>query len=325
VKFDNEQEKLLQPLLSDGAIVHFPFFANTFPLAFHYFQLGSNESDKVRLHKWGEEEIPADVILALSDSNEKESHPHVFYATRKTVKVLEDILKGQSTYRLLEPQFFTEYKPERFFLHTERHVFLRSLVREHCKNRQVTRQFADSLRSEFAVIEIFTDIPRQADLVKDLLSQHGFNAKHIVVIDSWDDVFSREAYTEEALKKKVLRIYFYGAPVSNALKKREEEFTYLKVPITETTDKSELYTYICVLVPNKDYEENENDNSNGLMRGLAQYHRNLFHAANTRCSDLRNIWWTYNRFALWQQHNSVFDNPKDYADCLLEHHSTEAP
>lgn len=198
-------------------------------------------------------------------------------------------------------------------------MYLRSLINEHC-DKPTERE--DELKDAFILnakfvkelnyfekIDIFTDIPSQANLVVRALKDAGFNNK-ILVVKTWENAFSKEDYS-----KKILRLYFYAAPVSAMMRKKPNEYT--KIILKPVTGKNLLKTHICVIGPKKISGETA---MNEMLDNLLNYHRNLFHAAEHQPMSLRNVWWTYNRHALLHQHNSLFESPQDYARCLLLHH-----
>jgi|ERR1044072_225406 hypothetical protein len=318
MRFDDEQKALLGPLREAGAVVHFPFFANTFPLGYHYYSLAPAG---VVLQNWALEAIPNDVQMIFNTKNLTE--PHVFYATQESMSDFQVRLKQEDSPYLFQSVFYTEYIPRFFFFHTTRHVYLRDLIEHLCKDRQLNISFINELRNKFDLIEIFTDIPKQARLLRAQLNNLGISEKSISVIETWQNIFT---FPNSA--KKVLRIYFYAAPVSAALKKRETEFTYLYFP--EQKDKSELNTHVCAITPkglNGQTKRNIEQTRHGLtkiIRSLSRYHHNLLQAASESSMKLRDIWWTYNRYALSKQHNSLFSSPQEYASCLWDHHRSKA-
>ena len=307
MRFDEEQKALLKPLKEAGALVHFPFFANTFPLGYHYYGLSPLG---VVLQNWAQEAIPSAVRLFKKKAL---TRPHVFYATQESTYKFKERLKGNALY-LFDSVFFTEYIPRFFFFHTTRHIYLRGLIKHHCSDGQLTVDFINELKNKFDLIEIFTDIPKQAKLLRTHLIKMGVKENSTSVIETWQDIF-----TFPDSEKKVLRIYFYAAPVSAALRKRDNEFTSLDFP--QQTDKSELITHICAIVPKteRDIATTRRALTN-IIRNLDKYHHNLLLAASESSMKLRDIWWTYNRYALSNQHNSLFAGPQEYADCLRDHH-----
>lgn len=61
-KFDEQQINLLKPLLTHGVVLHFPFCANTFSIAYHYNVLVNKTEgpqDLIRFHDWNNPYPPA--------------------------------------------------------------------------------------------------------------------------------------------------------------------------------------------------------------------------------------------------------------------------
>ncbi|MDQ4123235.1 MAG: hypothetical protein M3209_17495 [Acidobacteriota bacterium] len=314
MSFDEIQKELLKPLDEKGAVVYFPFFANTFPLGYHYYQF--NHSKNLKFHDWATQPIPDELVKMLKrtkDKSKKNNRQFVFYATEKTIKDFKNKFKPNESNIIFSCEFISEYIPRLFFFHTSRHTFLRVLVNEN-KNRNNFLQYLHGyLNSKCDVIEIYTDIPIQAGILKTQFEQV-LSGKQIKIIRDWTDYFD---FPNSG--KKVIRIYFYGAPVTSALSKRQEEFTPVSFP--EVRDKSELNTYICAgKVVDSESSESELISLKNTLQNLSDYHKNLFNSAKDKFTDLRNVWWTYNRYALSHQHNSLFKSPQDYAECLRLHH-----
>src|SRR5579862_9294836 len=101
--------KILSPLEEAGAQIHVPFFANTFPLAFHYWQmlLASKAKDwqkKIQLLEWGHEK---NIIGAHRD---EDGPPRVFYGTGE----IHERLSPAERRRVSEIPLWT-YRPKLIF------------------------------------------------------------------------------------------------------------------------------------------------------------------------------------------------------------------
>lgn len=310
--FDNFQKKFLKPLVKKKAVVYFPFFANTFPLGYHYYQLNPKN---VKLHDWGREAIPSGLEDIIAKRN---NQLFVFYATEKTIRHFKKKFKPKENNLLFNYKFISEYLPKRFFFHTYRHIALRRVIEYSRNENKDLSAFLKDISDTLDIIEIYTDIPVQAKILQSKFKQI-LSDKEINIIEGWEDYFK---FPDPS--KRVFRVYFYGAPITSALNKRKEEFTY--VPFPEVKDKSEFYTYICAgKIKDSNVSEEEEQLLHIILQNLSDYHENMFRSANNKFIDLRNVWWTYNRFALSHQHNSLFKSPKDYANSLIFHHNPTKP
>lgn len=320
-------EDKLKPLAQAGAVVHFAFFANTFPLGYHYFKVVRDQREQSK--KMGLPDALKDLeLVRIHDWSDPTPHfapdlPNVFYATAETIESIE---KDPQEFGLVEPPAkspFTYYNPLFVFL-----KYSTSLAGVDAKARLEYRKSSAIIDSSqdtcpelsqvlprfirhYEVIEIFTDIPEQAKLLVALLEQRGVDREKTFTIFNWNGCLNFPLP-----QKKVLKMLFYGAPVASALRQDPLRFICFGLalpPNLPPGDRKKLETYVCVTA--KDHSQAED-----FASKLKAYHQSLFELAENDPEGLVNVWWAYNRYAELRQHNSQFANAKAYASCLRDHH-----
>ena len=305
MQFDDAQVKLLASLAHAGAVCHIPFFANTLPLGYHYLRSVQEMAGTGRLqwHDWKE---PVPVNL------DSIGQPHVFYAAEKSLKdllpkVAEKDLAHQSS-------FVTQYVPRRFFMEYTiglDHACAQSQpAAAQPRDQGMNAALIEELNRHIDCLEILTDIPDQANLVELLMRDKGFD-KSIEIRTIRDEL---QAIALDEPSVRVLRLYFYGGPITSALGRRPREFLAFELGSFDNREKELFKTYICVVSFREDKRVKD------FCEQLERYHQELFRCAEEEPKQLRNVWWTYNRCADLLQHNSQFPTVEDFALCLIEHH-----
>ncbi|ESS72050.1 hypothetical protein MGMO_74c00020 [Methyloglobulus morosus KoM1] len=309
--FDNKQIDLLKEFAERKVVLHFPFFANTFSIAFHYMialqQDGVNITDLdnyVYEHDWDE---PIPVL--------KEGNANVFFATLDAINKKKKEIETKWDFdcrpisHYSQQYIFAEYRPH---------------IASGFKPKQDKKKFSDELvkvANQCGVnrIEIFTDIPTQADVIQNELIDWGFigKKKEIKIIKKPIDAI---LYYEAS--SKVLRLFYYGAPTTSRMLR--ENFFYIPYklthPETEYQDPT-MITCICYVYLKTDQTTGKTKlNFNNLFN----YHNNIFNAAEkeSRHVDFLNILWAYNRYAERKQHSATFEDTKAFTRCLKEHHQS---
>lgn len=303
VSFDEAHMAMLTPLAKRRAVLHYPFFANTFSLAFHYTNALAKDGVEwhevrklVREHNWDQ---PAP---ALGDGDE-----HIFYATRAAMGAVRE--SGSlsewhveylpiSRYRSL--WLFVEYSPfiGSKFPSSPRQAFSSKLV-DMAQNLRVDR------------IELFTDIPGQAMAITKQLITWGWQSKQIDVIEEPLDALRFQVATD-----RVLRLYYYGAP--STARMRRKPFGYVGLLLPDELQWGGDSTITCICRARKQIPEAKTESED--LSFLAQYHKSIFQTAKQQPFDLLNVWWAYNRLAERKQHSATFVSSHDFASCLTDHH-----
>jgi hypothetical protein len=307
--FDGNQEEKLQFLADMRAVLHFPFFANTFSLAYHYANVLHRshltaswlETRKdLREHNW---EDPIPVGLDPERAN-------VFYATTKAIEDFEKTKEFATWHFASVP--FTRYKP--LWLFTDYRAFLDP--HDSQKDRDFDEVIAEHIIGQGVTrIELFTDIPSQCEVLCKHLGKWGLEEKILSVFQPVDAL--------RAIKpsETILRMYFYGAPATT--KMREEPMSYIPFGIPKKTEwegKANI-TQSCLALPKSKWSKPESELIFSEFKAIMKdYHREVFKIAGQDYTALINVWWAYNRYAERKKISSAFKSLEVFAKCLVDHH-----
>ena len=295
-EFDRGQLSCLGSLASQDANLYIPFYANTFPLGYHYSRVlprrGTSKGAGGRIirHIWSES-IPETVL-------QKPTGISVLYGTNATVKTLKREIaarkKQDPNFKVkVEKTFFTDYQPCYFFTRNDHssQLFLEDDVQ---------------VRADFDLVEVYTDVPAQAGIVRSYLHEKMEHPPRMRVIG---DLL--HAHLMVRSDNRILRLYFYGAPLTSSLLTKDE---YRKWELPNKLWKPDQFRTHCIIVSPCHID------TSGIRSCLISYHNDLFKRAEEDCSQLRNVWWAYNRAADMILHPSRFQSERKYAACLTSHH-----
>ncbi|TGV04831.1 HAD hydrolase-like protein [Flavivirga rizhaonensis] len=340
MEFLSEEEiyKILEPLQKHQVKVYYPFYANTFPLAFHYSQLlrDKNETgfinDKIIEYSWTDD-FPSKAVtdsvaidsLKLSDYQLPENI-NVFYSNKELNEFkirLKNKRGSRSTGERIDCVDFSEYQQRFFFI--DHSNIATSLVQKYEETvlkrnsdfedllRKYTVGLDDSVLIEFLAAndeieyEIYTDIPDEAKAYFEAFPN--FKVDNVVE--------SSLRFLNPTKKNKSFRIYFYGAPATMFFLDRAKHGSRF-VPIfnSKTTTGAKTYLYIHY---NKNHKRSK---IKEIKVSLSSYFKYLFcTAANDRTGYvLNNIREAYNRIAAIRRHPSYFYSPDSFAECISLHH-----
>jgi hypothetical protein len=308
--FDIEQQGHLGFLAKQGAHLHFPFFANTFSLAYHY---ASCLLDHVG-REWPE------TRTLISEHNWEKPYPslvsgkpNVFYATKKGFRDLEkenSNREGGPEWQLVGVPF-TRYRPR--YLFTDYRASLLSRLQNNSRNQRFPENLVHLISNDkIHHLEIFTDIPGQCEAVISHM-----NSREIKEIELIEE--PKDALRPIDPGHKVLRLYFYGAPTTTKMLNDSVRFIPFEIPDEVVWEEPTTITQICFAKPvGIPLEENEAIEFHSAME---KYHARIFDAAsNDRHTELANVWWAYNRYAERKQHTAIFKTTEVFARCLKDHH-----
>ena len=300
-ELDKELIEKLFPLQKHGATVYFPFFANTFPLAFHYScLLADNEArdqidQRIKLISWGDERRFVKRKIPRS--------PLVFYSTLKTI--------GKATN--LTPVLVTDFLPCLVFSEFNLKVWAVSNPPEEGGEspKANLKDIVKVLVQEktFDNFEVFTEIPEQAKaLFKELFGE--LNLKYDIV----ETTSAKWLFDETHLCQNTLRLFLYGAPLTNYLSHKRQRFIPFKVRLDGARES--FLTVIAVKGADKARK--------AIAKAMEEYHCRLYKAAQEETENdrqaFRTVQYHYNRVARLLQHRSSFLSSQEYAKCLAEHH-----
>lgn len=309
--FDAKQRDCLHFLTEKRAYLHFPFFANTFSLPYHYANALRDESD---LHNW------EDAKRFLLEHNWEEPIPplkpgrlNVFYATKAAFKRFSKTKKARKWDLVGIP--FTKYEPLLVF--TDFRSFLPHPVFEGGKPEELSRELMERIKHQRVQdIELLTDIPGQSAKLQKHLAEWGFSHKVYTVKEPVDALQSIDP------ADRVLRLYFYGAPTTSRMKDDLVRYIPFTIPSTLEWDDETTITQVCLAIPRDGADAEQAQRQKQLFsKVMPEYHARVFRAAQSDYTALLNVWWAYNRYAERKQHASTFKNPKAFAECLRDHHS----
>ena len=310
--FDSEQQDRLQFLTRMRAFLHFPFFANTFSLPYHYANALRRADDPkeweaakacLKEHNW---EDPTPTLQI--------GHQNVFYATRAAFELLEKSEEGKPWDLVGVP--FTKYQP--LWVFTDFRAFLPHPKFKGGKPEELSKGLMERIRQQSILdIELLTDIPHQANKLRNHLDEWGFSHKVYTIEEPVDALKSIKA------KDRVLRLYFYGAPTTSRMMGDLVHYIPFTIPVGPHWEDKTTITQICLAIP-KDWRTIEERDEQKLLFSeiMAQYHARVFQVASVDYTALLNVWWAYNRYAERKQHSSTFKTPKAFAECLIEHHAS---
>jgi hypothetical protein len=312
--FDNEQQSRLNFLAKQGAHLHFPFFANTFSLAYHYSSCLLDYASRgwpetrtlISEHNW-EYQYP----------NLLPDKPNLFYATSQAFDALEAKNKKIPTWDLVG-YAFTRYRPRWVFVDS------RASLQGQSHGRGGIPTFPDDLSTIIRNLnrphlELLTDIPGQSAVITDRLRERGIN--NIEVLKDPKDALQRVDPT-----RRMLRLYFFGAPTTTKMHSDPERFIPFRIPDEVVgEDEPTSITQVCLAKPlalaTVDAEERVKEKA--IFRSqMREYHERIFEAASLarHHTELVNVWWAYNRYAERKQHTATFKTTEVFARCLQEHH-----
>jgi hypothetical protein len=296
---DESLIKVLDPLRKDHALVHVPFFANTFPLAFHYWQCTQDENGNgmpVKLVRWGEEE-------QLVRARKLEEQPTVFYSSEA---VCEQLKKTDLAGEIDHIPLWT-YKPRLIF--AEYGIKLREIDGELPKGASGLANFGDlakRLIGTFDPIEVFTEIE---DVAIAIVAQYFPDNKKECPIITANNCCSLD---ERHLRGTTIRLYVYGAPMAMYFSRKKR---FLGFEVSETGKAAGVKT--AALIHSADASTRAS-----VATALKSYHVALLDACaepKTTASSFRAIQYYYNRFARVMQHRSSFPTGVEYARSIVDH------
>jgi hypothetical protein len=306
---DEKLIKLLAPLRKHKAVLHFPFFANTFPLAFHYSKslkrarLAEDVDKRVQLISWANED-------ALPKRGAPE--PHIFFSSR----IAAERYATSATASTVVYEKITTFKPCWVFAEFNLRVFAeraKKIERDGVNPGSTIdlKEFVNDkkCRLKFDHVEIFTEIPEQADVLFENVFS-GVNMGRTVITSS-----AATLLDDTHLRKNSLRLFLYGAPLTAYLLRKKQHYIPFNVGLNGVKDVFE--TVIVVEGVNVEIVAE-------ISTAVKKYHDVLYDSAARALpfndDAFRAVQYHYNRAARQLQHRSSFLSAREYAQCLHEHH-----
>ncbi|GMV20764.1 MAG: hypothetical protein AMXMBFR57_07130 [Acidimicrobiia bacterium] len=279
---DESLAETLRPLVQVEAKVEVPFFANTFPLAFHYWcswrLAGRAGVVPVRFIDWTEPWFRSASKLTVgyvSESNATEM-------PRTPV----------TTY--LPRWVFAEFSPAAVALRGKSDKF-RDIVGLLVGQRRV---------------EVYSDIPEQAKSVcESILEGRTFS----LMEPDCPGIFDVPQTVD-----RTVRLFMYGGPLSTYFLRKHKWYVpfALDSPADMAASVAGKFKTLAALARTEGHE------TEVLTKTLASYHQQLYSAAKDTGEhwQLRSAQEFYNRASIVRQHRSSFLSPEEFARCLSDHH-----
>lgn len=288
---DKELANLLRPLVDAKVELQYPFFANTFPLAFHLaHSAGQSDSEprpRIEAIPWNK---PIDEILRASTG------VLLFYATEED----KDRLAQQ-----VIPVQACDYVPGHVFVDQSPHAenLFSANGRKLSDGTQLTKLLAGR-----CYLDVHSDIPMQAAAILDAI---GFPLQNTYGVQP-DQVNVVGPPLADSI-----RIYVYGGPLTAYLEAQPEEFLRLAIPEeVRARCPKRFNTYICIRPVTE----------RALEAPLAEYHRRLYEevVADNQVGFVA-VYDAYNRIARRRQDPAVFPHVGAFVECLRRHCSLDRP
>jgi hypothetical protein len=309
--FDSEQRKRLRFLADQEAHLHFPFFANTFSLAYHYANCLLDYAGR----RWpGAKEF-------ISEHDWEDPYPkllsgklNIFYATSQGLADLERDNTINPAWSLVGYPF-TRYRPRWVFVDS------RASVLSHWNGRAGTLTFPQDLASivrnlNNPHLELLTDIPGQSGVITERLREHDIALPEVLADP-------KDALRRIDPSQGMLRLYFYGAPTTTKMLSDPARFIPFEIPdkVVGFSEPTTI-TQVCLAKPLNTMGAISDEERTKFCSEMAKYHERIFAAAAPdRHTELVDVWWAYNRFAERKQHTATFKTTEILARCLREHHA----
>ncbi|MCF8239764.1 MAG: hypothetical protein K9J16_00150 [Melioribacteraceae bacterium] len=346
--FDKKQIEILTPLYKNKVVLHFAFFANTFPIAYHYTQLLKGEKDTkikdyIKLHDWNnllpsgtpkgkfwEEKLQA----ALNHTEERWKFPqniNLFYASdihyknnyaNPLEKIRQYFIKDFKDLEFLTEVPFTKYAPRFVFL--KNNLFNYKIAEpKNCQydiDTLIFKQYSvvKNYFTELALVLrrarsngiknfiVYTDLVHEA---KDIFAGYKLTDENTDFYDK-DDLGTLVSFNHLD-KANTLQIYYYGAPTSFDLLQKKDR--YIPVILEEGKLHDGLRAVACL-----HYNSTHKSKIRSIESAIVQYQNGLFEkAADSDAPEkLNNIRLAYNRFASLIRHDTRFDTPESFSNCI---------
>jgi hypothetical protein len=305
----------IRPLGDHGAELYFPFFANTFPLAFHYASLlkRSNKSgrinDLIKLIAWDNERA---VLMGTMSTNV--SVPRLCYTTEEAIQKIGEASRRdaitQVPVTVFSPKWvFTEFNLKVWSVRCD------SLKAKGSNQRDGVVRVVDvvPVLNEFELFEVYTEIPDQATAFFDVFAKKiGLTVKRRIIEMSKAEFL----VDSEHLTKRSLKLFFYGGPLMSYFFRKRQR--YIPLLVDEIVEPMPFFKTL-VAVTNSSAEICKT-----IGECIRTYHLDLYKSAKqvsqTTCYSFRAMQHNYNRIARVLQTRSSFLSPLEYAQCLSQHH-----
>ncbi len=296
--WDRKLIALLSPIASRAPKLRFHFFANTFPLAYHYWwalrEAGKRPEDSLefatgfnppRAREWGY------ATLETARRNRRECVP---------------VTRFKPRFVFAERTLWT-WHVQQLLRNREVRITLRSFIEE-------VKRVSPSLNLVLIYAEL-SDLGRIVQkYVNALVGDTGLDVKVFSVAHSGSlflappvPVAHREPF------RTVLRLFVYGGPLSTYLQRKDNR--YLPLALDEGFSADADPTMEVALVLDKGATDDD-------KQCLARYHKELLRAASAgSCAAFSSVYRAFNEMAWLVQSRASFQSADEFRECVKAHHA----
>lgn len=287
------------------------FFANTYPLAYHFAQniRESKEiTERIKILGWDKvRDIPYEFF----------KKPFLFYLTPYQFKKFYDNRKkfDGNIYNFEEP--ITKYRPRYIFL--SRNKFISNVL----KIKFDKYLSVDDLRNIFIeseIVEFFSDTPKQADEISKIVINPILKDSN-VRIKLFKRFNSKNQFNVRLNDvKRNISIHFSGAPYTKLMKDMRKYFIPIQLP-DEYFQKTDVFDLsICFYLPSSKTDPKLVKDSHELLKA---YHDQLFLHARDKSKYIyfSKILDGYRRISRNIFPLDIFSDVQEYCQCIENHHS----
>jgi hypothetical protein len=294
-QLDRDLSELLAPLAKNNVSLYFPFFANTFPIACHYYDYlkaaAKDPEQYIKLARWGDDRLGKQA----GDGNT------TWYCT------VQEKPEGLSSVPI------GVYQPQWMFAAFNLQT---SEVWNSLGGGKREVSFAEM--KDFEIWEIFTEIPKQAEALLNAFEIAP--DKRVLVAPESEGTWCDERH----LEKETLRLFLYGAPLTTYFLRKTQHYIPLRINGDKISSQTPVNTAFDTVMAAK--FDGDGAGRESVVDCLTKYHAKLFEAARQERDgadaggQFRSVQYHYNRVARALQHRSSFLSSQDFAKCLADHH-----
>lgn len=303
----------LQDIAEDEYHLEFVFFANTFPIAFHYSEALKrvhpeiNPGDYIRIGNWNQNSIEENKkVIRYTNRTGSDRSPITTFNPKLAFVPLT--LSSSMIYQLL--------------------VSERSETDRNNEGPVDLIEFVEAAKRQgYEKLWIYSELEDMGNYIEDLTQGSFLEVRKFQA--SGQELGNQAEETDRTLRPNVslpffeetgntlnlLRIFIYGGSLSSYLSRKKAKYIALELPENPpegTTDW--MRTYI--------FSQNHQD-------ALKEYHKKLYESAcnpipdRDKCPPFFNVYRKYNDMSWLLQHRSSFKDANEYCECIREHHTED--
>ena len=301
-KWDEDMVDILTPIAGHNKAprVEMLFFANTFPLAYHYaIALKRKKKSPNKLifpGVWGAPN-KSNMIFYTNEPKKRDGSQRVRVTVFEPRYAFTPLTLASSRIRddLLSDENIKTRQPQRFTI---------SEFLEKAKKRDY----------EFGDVVISAEIADLGDYLKAFVEK---TFDKVTVFASQGPRKTVKLPISRLIKpsSNMLRFFIYGGSLSSYLRRKQDRYLSLDIHDGSGEVAEKMNTYIsCPTV---------------FVEALKKYHKKLYEAAKEAenykpgcqtCPQFFTVYRSYNEMAWLLQHRSSFEDADEFAKCLRDHH-----